>query len=133
MRRFVHLQTRILLRKLALQINRAAREGNPEAVHDLRVSIRRFSRCLRVFAQFYPGNSGKRMRRHLTLLMDDCAAVRDLDIAIDLLGKAGLPQSSPVVRRLEGDRADAARRLSSALRHWKSAAIPRKWKTQLGL
>ena len=63
MRDYALAQTAILLRRLAFQANRAARTGDADAVHDLRVAIRRLSRCLRTFAQFYPDNSWKRMRR----------------------------------------------------------------------
>ena len=57
----------------------------------------------------------------------------DLDIAIDLLGKAGLPPGSPVVQRLEVERGKAERELLAELRHWKGSAVSRKWKAQLGL
>jgi CHAD domain-containing protein len=133
MREYVRSQTATLLRTLALQINRAARQGDPDAVHDLRVAIRRLSRCLRVFAQFYPGDSWKKMRRRLAGLMDACGAVRDRDIAIELVEKAGLPPESPLVRQLEGDRAGAQRELVVELRRWKGSAVSVKWKSQLGL
>ena len=133
MREFVRLQTAILLRRFAYEIGHAARSPNSDAIHDLRVSIRRFNVCLRVFAQFYPGHSWKKMRRRLADLMDACATVRDLDIAIDLLGKAGLPPGSPVVGRLEVERGKAERELLAELRRWKSSAVSRKWKSQLGL
>ena len=47
MRDYVHRQTSILLRRFGMQVTRAARDGDPDAIHDLRVSIRRLSRCLR--------------------------------------------------------------------------------------
>jgi CHAD domain-containing protein len=133
MREYVQKQTAILLRRLAFQINRAARSGDADAVHDLRVAIRRLSRCLQAFAQFYPGHSWKKMRHRLADLMDACGTVRDLDIAIDLLGKAGLPAGSPVVQRLEVERRKAERELLAELRQWKGSAVSRKWKAQLGL
>jgi CHAD domain-containing protein len=133
MREYVQKQTAILLRRLAIQINRAARAGDADAVHDLRVAIRRLRRCLQTFAQFYPGHSWMKMRRRLADLMDACGAVRDLDIAIELLGKAGLPVGSPVVQRLEVERGKAERELLAELRRWKGSAVSRKWKAQLGL
>jgi len=129
----VHKQTAVLLRRLAFQITRAARNGDADAVHDLRVAIRRLSRCLQAFAQFYPGHSWKKMRHRLADLMDACGAVRDLDIAIDLLDKAGLPPGSPVVNRLEIERTKAERELLAELRRWKGNGVSRKWKAQLGL
>ena len=61
MREYVRLQTAMLLRRLAFQVSRNARSGrDADAIHDLRVAIRRLNRCLRVFAEFYPGSSGRR-------------------------------------------------------------------------
>ena len=133
MRDYVQNQTAILLRRLNLQINRALRDGNPEAVHDLRVAIRRLSRCLQVFSEFYPGQSWKRMRRRLSRLMDACGAVRDLDIAIELVAKAGIARNSVAVRELQSERAHAERELMLELRRWKGTAAAREWKTELGL
>ena len=133
MREYVHSQTAILLRRLAFQINRAARNGDAGAVHDLRVAIRRLSRCLRAFAQFDPGHGWKKMRRRLADLMDACGNVRDLDIAFELLGKAGMPPSSPALRSLGAERARAERDLLAELRRWKGSAASREWKAQLGL
>jgi CHAD domain-containing protein len=133
MREYVEKQTAILLRRLAFQINRAARAGDADAVHDLRVAIRRLRRCLQTFAQFYPGHSWKKMRRRLSDLMDACGRVRDLDVAIELLGKAGLPPGSAVIRRLELERGKSERELLEELRRWKGSAVSRKWKAQLGL
>jgi CHAD domain-containing protein len=133
MRDYVRKQTAVLLRRLAFQINRAARNGDPDAVHDLRVAIRRLSRCLQVFAQFYPGHSWKRMRRRLSDLMDACGKVRDLDIAIDLLDKAGIPRDSSVIGKLEEERLKAERELVEELRRWKGSAVSRQWSMQLGL
>ena len=133
MREYVQSQTTILLRRLGFQITRAARNGDPDAVHDLRVAIRRLSRCLQAFGQFYPGHTRKKMRRRLSDLMDACGAVRDLDIAIELLEKAGLPPGSSVVRRIAAERAKTERELLAELRRWKGNAVSHKWKSQLGL
>src|SRR5215472_4402944 len=133
MREFARRQTSILLRRFAIQVNRAARGADPEAVHDLRVSIRRLSRCLRVFAQFYPGNGWKKLRRRLKKLMDVCGSVRDRDIALALLSRAGFPATSIVVRRLNSDRRDAIVGLAEQLRPWREHGASRKWRARLGL
>jgi CHAD domain-containing protein len=133
MREYAHQQTAILLRRLAMQVNRAARAGDPDAVHDLRVAIRRLSRCLRVFAQFYPGQGWKKMRRRLKDLLDACGSVRDRDVAMDLLAKAGFPPTSIVVRRLNLDRHEALQELMMQLRRWKGRGTSRKWRAQLGI
>jgi CHAD domain-containing protein len=133
MREYVRLQTGILLRSLASQVNRTARTGDAGAIHDLRVAIRRLSRCLRVFAQFYPGRSWKQMRRRLADLMDACGSVRDHDIAIGLLETAGVPAASPLVRRLDEERRVANRELRRELRRWKDRGFRRQWRARLEL
>ena len=133
MREYVCLQTGILLRSLASQVNRTARTGDAGAIHDLRVAIRRLSRCLRVFAQFYPGRSWKQMRRRLADLMDACGSVRDHDIAIGLLETAGVPAASPLVRRLDEERRAANRELRRELRRWKDRGFRRQWRARLEL
>ena len=118
MREYVRVQTGILLGGLASQVNRAARAGDADAIHDLRVAIRRLRRCLQVFAQFYPRHSWKPMRRRLSGLMDACGSVRDRDIAIELLEKAGVPADSPLVRQLDEERRTADGELRRELRRW---------------
>jgi CHAD domain-containing protein len=133
MRGFVRLQTGTLLRRLAIQVTRAARTGNADAIHDLRVAIRRLKRCLRVFAQFYPGHSWKPIRRRLAELMDVCGNVRDRDIAIGLLKQAGVAADSPLVRQLDEERRAAARELQLELQRWKARGFSRQWRTRLEL
>src|ERR1039457_5426985 len=63
MRDYARLQTATLLRRMAFQLNRAERHTDPDSVHNLRVSIRRLSRCLRTFAPLYPDRYWKKIRR----------------------------------------------------------------------
>src|ERR1035441_899436 len=133
MREYVRLQTGILLRGLASQLNRTARTGDAGAIHDLRVAIRRLSRCLRVFAQFYPARSWKPIRRRLSDLMDACGSVRDRDIAIELLEMAGVPAASPLVRQLDEERRAADGELRRELRRWKKDGLSRRWSVRLEL
>ncbi|MCX6628553.1 MAG: CHAD domain-containing protein [Candidatus Solibacter sp.] len=133
MREFVRLQTGVLLRGLASQVNRASRTGDPDAIHDLRVAIRRLSRCLRLFARFYPAHSWKKVRRRLASLMDVCGTVRDRDIAIELLRKARVPPVSPLLRQLYQERLAARLELRRQLLRWKQRAFSRRWRLRLGL
>jgi CHAD domain-containing protein len=133
MRDYVRSQSANLLRRLAFQVSRAAKSGDAEAIHDLRVSIRRFSRCLRIFAQFYPGNSWKKVRRQLDGLMDKAGSVRDLDIAMELLDDAGVGAGSPVVTRLREERRQAQRNLLREIRLWKNRGFSKQWRSRLDL
>ena len=133
MRDHVRLQTAILLRRFAYQVGHAANSETAGAIHDLRVAIRRLSNCLRVFAPFYPGHSAKRIRRRLADLMELAGAVRDLDIALDLLLQAGAPPKAHLTSRLRDDRRKAANRLARETRLWSNRGFSKKWRSRLDL
>jgi CHAD domain-containing protein len=134
MREYVRLQTAILLRRLAYQMNRTRVEGaGDEAVHDLRVAIRRLSGCLRTFSDFYPGRARKRVRRRLRALMDAAGEVRDRDIAVKILSQSGVPQDAPVFTKLKEERTEAARHLSREVHHLRQRSFSRGWREELGL
>jgi CHAD domain-containing protein len=133
MRDFARLQTSILLRRFAFQVNRTAKSAEVESIHDLRVSIRRLSRCLRTFSDFYPTDSWRRMRKRLAVLMNSAAAVRDQDIALELLQDAGVSPGGPLAIRLGEDRRHAAQELARELKRWKARNFSRKWRARLEL
>jgi len=133
MREFARLQTAVLLRRLAFQLGHAAQSGDPEAIHDLRVAVRRFNTCLRVFTQFYPAHSAKRIRIELRELMKLAGVVRNLDITLDFLREAGVPQQAALAAALRDRRTKARARLDRELNRWKSRAFSRKWRTRLQL
>jgi CHAD domain-containing protein len=134
MREYVRLQTAKLLRRLAFQVSRASRSGkDAEAIHDLRVAIRRLSRCLRVFAEFYPGDSWKKIRKELAELMQSAGRVRDRDVVLALLEEAGLGRRGAIAARLAVERKQAARELQWEARRWKRCGFSRKWRGALEL
>jgi len=126
-------QTGLLLGRLALQVNRAAKSCDEDAVHDLRVSIRRLNRCLRVFSQFYPDGSWKKIRRRLKTLMEAAGPVRDMDIAMEFLAEMGVGKRSTLVHRLAESQRAARRELEGEVRSWKERGFAKKWRTTLGL
>ena len=89
MDRFASVQASRLLGKLAFQVRHAAKHPNEEAIHDLRVSIRRLSQCLREFHQFFPRRQTKKILKQLGKVMDLAAEMRNRDVAIELIGKSG--------------------------------------------
>lgn len=133
MREHALLQTAVLLRRFAFQVNRTTRLGDADSIHDFRVAIRRLSRCLRVFSQFYPAGSWKKIRRQLSGLMDLAAAVRDRDIALELLAAAGVSSRAAVVSRLKAERNSATHDLLREIQRWKSRSFSQKWRARLEL
>lgn len=133
MRDYARQQTALLLNRLSVAVNRAAREGDEQAIHDVRVAMRRLSRCLKVFAPFYPDGSWKKIRRRVGSLMAAAGAVRDCDIAIELVIRAGVPRRSSIVTRLIAERRKTGRDLLLEVRRWKSRDYTRQWHSRLEL
>jgi CHAD domain-containing protein len=126
-------QASTLLRRLAFQANRTARLSDAGAVHDLRVSVRRLGQCLRVFGQFFPRESGKKFQKRLSAVMDLASAVRDRDIALELLAAARIPSDSALVQVLSQERAGAERSLAATLERWSRRGFQKKWRSRLEL
>jgi CHAD domain-containing protein len=133
MKKYAQTQIAALIGKFAWEARRAAQQADAEAVHDLRVAIRRLSRGLRVFAQFFPGSSWKQIRRELSEFMDYAAEVRDRDIAVELLEEAGVAQRALVLARLRKERAASAQALTESLAKWRERKAARQWKEALEL
>lgn len=133
MRDYARHQTTLLIRRLAQVVDQAARKGDAESIHDVRVVLRRLSGCLRVFAPFYPPGAARRIRKRIRVLMTAAGGVRDCDIAMELAVRAGLARSSALVRQLAARRRQAGRELLVAMRRWKRHDVVRRWGRRLGL
>src|SRR5262249_13300244 len=123
----------ILLRRLAFQTNRTAKARDADAIHDLRVAIRRLSRCLRIFSQFYPGHTWKSCRKQLQRLLKTAGGVRDRDIALEMLEKAGIAGGSEIGGRLKSERRKNTQTLIAEIRRWNKRDFSRKWRAALEL
>jgi CHAD domain-containing protein len=126
-------QTATLMRRLAYEVGRAAKDGGAASVHDLRVAIRRLTQSLRVFGSFFPRERTKRIRRALKRLIDLASEVRNRDVAAALLVEAKVPPGSDLWRAIADGRKAAAHRLSAALRQWMRDHSFRKWRAALDL
>jgi len=133
MRHFARQQTASLMGRLAGALDRAARDADEQSIHDVRVAMRRLSRCLQVFAPFYPAGSGKKIRRRIAELMAAAGAVRDCDIAIELADRAGVSRPSAMVARLTAQRRKAGRDLMREIHRWKSRDWLHRWHSRLEL
>lgn len=132
-RKHAREQTAALLRRLAFQVTRTSKLAHAEAIHDLRVSIRRFAQCLRVFGEFVAERKAKKIRRNLKALMDLASQVRNRDVALEFLAGAGFRSDAPMVSVISQQRDAAERALRAALRDWTRHHSFRKWRSHLGL
>ncbi len=133
MRQYVVEQTAARLGRFAYQVARTSQLLDAEAIHDLRVSIRRFSQCLRVFADFYPRGKPKKVRRYLRQVMALAAEVRNQDIAQELAARAGVAAGATLTQSLRRRRVQAQAALLAALKDWTRRDLSRKWRAQLEL
>jgi CHAD domain-containing protein len=84
MRDFGTAETRELVQTAAKQIHRALDDPNEEAVHKMRVSIRRLQQGLRLFGQFLREKGVKSLRRELKQIMVPAGELRNCDIALTI-------------------------------------------------
>ncbi len=119
-----------LLTTLAYQVHRAAKKPGPDEIHDLRVSVRRFSQGLELFADFFPKWEIKKIRRMLKRVMRVTSDIRDRDITLEFLAEAGHVTHRP---RLEKERGAYQRQFSEMLRRWSAQDFSAKWRSGLSL
>jgi CHAD domain-containing protein len=132
-RRYAALQAGLRLDRVAFEVNRARRNADPETVHDLRVSIRRFVSCLKEFGRVFPGKDAKKVRKSLEAIMSLAGSIRDRDIAIKLGEAAELRPESPFLAALSQQRREQMDQLALALKPWAKQNRTVKWRQQLRL
>lgn len=126
-------QVASLLGRLVFQVHRAARSNDPDAVHDLRVSIRRFNQSTRAFGQFFPPRDVKKIRRRLRKIMESAAEVRDRDVALGLCAQASLPATAPLCQGIAGQRGEIEHGLRDLLKRFEARNYSSRWRVRLQL
>ena len=130
---FAGLQAAARLDRVAYQMGALRKSKSPETVHELRVSIRRFMSCLKVYPQFFPAKESKKIRKRLKKVMKAAGEVRDRDIALNLGKQAELPKDGPVIEGLRRQRKHAAKELAGSLQPWTKRSVFPKWRRKLCL
>ena len=121
------------LGRLAFEVRRARKKMDDEAVHDLRVSIRRFTQSLRVFAALLSKREARHIRVRLRELMHLAGAVRDLDIARELILQSRIPVGPALLAGLAAQRKEAQRALADELHHFVRRDLTSRWRERLHL
>jgi CHAD domain-containing protein len=130
-RKFAAQNTTRLLGRLAFQMNLTKKAPGADAVHDLRVSIRRFTQALAVFKSCFPGKETRKIRRRTKKLMTLAGATRNFDIALKLLSKSRAEEAASLLPKLESQRKESARVLVGALKRRMDRKSSLKWRTAL--
>jgi CHAD domain-containing protein len=123
-------QMNALLTTLAFQVHRAARKPGPDEIHDLRVSVRRFSQGLQLFSGFFPKWEVKKIRRMLKRMMQITSSIRDRDITLEFLRET---EHTAHQSRLERERVAYQRQFAEMLRRWSALDFSTKWRNGLSL
>lgn len=119
-----------LLTTLAFQVHRAAKKPGSTEIHDLRVSIRRFTQGLLLFTGMFPKWEVKKVRRMLKRMMRLTSEIRNRDIALEYLGHLKADNHR---ERLEKERIQAQRRFAEMVRRWSARDFSAKWRNGLSL
>jgi CHAD domain-containing protein len=119
------------LEELASRISRTRKFPSAAQVHDLRVSIRRFTQALQVFKSCFPAKEVKRVQRTLKKVMDLAGSVRDLDIAGEVLEKSRMADAAGPRLEFGRRRKHAGRALCDKLQRWSKRRTSSKWQRQL--
>jgi len=111
-----------LLTDLIDEMRRAAEDPGVDAVHDLRVSVRRATEGIRLFA-----SDAKKLRKEIKAIREHAAAVRDRDVTRQLLRRHRLPVTDPACVYLQGQRDLAALQLGEFLKAQLEQDRPARW------
>ena len=121
-------KTLALMDDLLVALKLAAEAPDEEAVHKLRVAIRRFQQALRLFGQYLKAGGVEKIKAKLQVIMEIAGELRNRDIAIGLTTEAGGNAIALADQRAEYDQ-----HLATAVRPLVDPALARKWRRQLGL
>jgi len=133
MKQFVRVQTSERLKKLESELkNTFDLPEDPDAIHDLRVAIRRLNQTVRVFMAWLDARRVTKLRARLKNLMERCGAVRNCDIAMAVL-KAAEWQDDSVFRSLEKERTHTCKRLRKTLQKWHHHHRAQRWREKLAV
>ena len=120
-----------LLDRLEEEMRRAAKHPDADAVHDVRVAIRRLRQCLEVFAPLFPSRASRKLRKRVRLLLKSAGELRNLDIAIELLKKVRLAGTGPLIGEIRKDRVKTEKELVQAIEKLRDGDIAGKWRSKM--
>jgi CHAD domain-containing protein len=117
-----------LIDNVVFALHDAQRLHETDAVHRLRVSIRRLQQALRVFAQYLKTSGVKRVRTQLKKAMRAAGDLRNHDIAIELIKKNGKDFAE-----IHAARTASKKVFRTTLRQMTKKDLGVKWRAALGL
>lgn len=129
---FARRETEARMNRVLAELERATRQPDEEAVHDLRVAIRRFSQALRIFGPLLPAKGARKLRRRVKVVLDAAAVVRDLDVGLEMLLEEDVPESEALVQEMRAERRRAELFLVGQVCLLRAEDLEKDWRAHLG-
>ena len=126
-----------LLRNMAFEVQKTLKAPDPENVHDLRVTCLRLRHALRLFAKVFPAKPARKVREKLGELQDLLAAVRNCDIALEILKLKEIAAALSVrwrqimLAKLAQERQRSARAMRLRLRKIQRSDTLARWRNRV--
>ncbi len=122
-----------LLNRMAAEARHTLLAADVEAVHDLRISIRRLMASLDLFDAGLGEHGGRKIRKRIKKLLDFAGAVRDCDVAAKYVEKFGtVPQeSAQLLAAIQARRNESVPALLAGLQDRIDRQSIAKWRAKL--
>ena len=108
-------------------------EDSVEAIHQFRVSTRRFRAVLDTFRGLFPREERRRIRQTIKEAFSIAGEARNRDITIERLASAGSAVPPSLTPALAAERVVWDARLRDVLRGWNRDDFSARWREALGL
>lgn len=132
-RQFATQQLSYLLDTASKKVRSCSEQITEEAIHDLRVSLRRFDETLRAFKALFPKSHCQIVHKELRKILRAAGQVRDIDIALAAFHQAQITPSSALSAQLRAQRITAKRELFTSLKASRASKFSSRWRSQLSL
>ena len=119
--------------RVAFQLGLGRQSVSANAVHDLRVSIRRLLAALGCFSCVFEKEDSRELIARVEKVLDAAGDVRDYDIALELAEESGLDPGCSLVKSLADQRRQRAMALGQELRRGGIRKFSIRWRQRLGL
>lgn len=118
------------LGRLSFEIKHAVKSCTADAVHDVRVAIRRFTQAIVIGRTYFPASKVPKNRR-LRKIMSGAGEVRNCDIALKLISKYRTENTPQLRSKMQLRREESAALLVAELRKWIEHGMTSKWQAAL--
>jgi CHAD domain-containing protein len=137
-RRFAHEQAAHRLARVVYEVQRFLAiapnaEESIEAIHQFRVSTRRFRAVLDTFRDVFPRRARKRIRQTIRDAFSIAGEARNRDITMELIASSKVSVPRTLVPVLRAQRAEWELRLRQVLHDWTRSDFSADWRQDLEL